>query len=143
MLRSIVVVFYLASFLLTANGALAAHAEGNKTASAVVTAPEVKAQMAAKNKVTIIDVRSLKEYKYNHVPGAINIPGPGLKTLTRRLPKDKSTPIIVYAGGDRFSPADSAFNTLLKMGYTNLKLFRGGMSEWLDNHYPVHKGTRP
>ncbi len=143
MFRFKAVAFSMMLFLFTSTAAMGAHGEGNKAVSGVVTAAEVKEQMAGKNKTAIIDVRSLTEYKYNHIPGAVNIPRPGLKTLTSRLPKDKSTPIIIYARGDSHSDVDSAFNTLSKMGYTNVRLLRGGMLEWLDNHYPVHKGSRP
>ncbi len=143
MFRSRLLVLFMVLSVFTATSAIGAHGEGNKSAGAVLTAADVKEQMTAKNKAAIVDVRSFPEYKYGHIPGAVNIPSPAIKMLANRLPKDKSAPIIIHARGDSFLATNKAFNAISKLGYTNIKVFPGGMLEWQDRHYTVKKGDRP
>ena len=44
----------------------------------------------------IIDVRSRREFRENHLKGAINIPLPEVKRNIERYVKDKSKKILVY-----------------------------------------------
>ncbi len=141
MFRLLVLFMVLSVF--PATSAIGAHGEGNKAPGAPLSAADVKEQMAGKNKAFIIDVRSFPEYKYSHVPGAINVPSPAIRSLANRFPKDKSAPIIIYARGDSFQATNRAFDAISKLGYTNVKVFLGGMLEWLDRHYPVKKGVHP
>jgi len=134
---------FISSFLVSTSVAMAAHGEQHNVNSGNITALQVKELLASETKPVLIDVRSLPEYKFGHIPGAISVPSPAVKMLATRLPKDKSTLIIVYARGDSYLDVDRAFNTMLKMGYTNLKRFSGGILEWMDNHNPVKKGIRP
>ncbi len=140
---TLISVIALALFLIMKPVASAQHGTPHDTSAANFTAEQVREEMGGKSKAVIIDVRSIQEYKYGHIPGAIHVPSPAIRMLNKRLPKDKSTLIILYARGDEFSTVDQAFNALFKMGYKNLRRFPGGMLEWLDNHYPVKKGTRP
>jgi rhodanese-related sulfurtransferase len=130
--------------LFTASATMAAHGEGGKESPyTVVTAEEVKASLTGKNKVYIIDVRSLAEYKYSHIPGAVNVPSPAVKMLSNRLPKDKSAQIIVYERGDSILSTERAVKSLDKMGYKNIKHYSGGILQWLNMKYPLNKGDRP
>ena len=83
------------------------------------------------------------EYKYSHIPGAVNVPSPAVKMLSDRLPKDKSAQIIVYERGDSVLATERAVKSLEKMGYKNIRHFRGGILQWQNMHYPVNKGARP
>ena len=65
----------------------------------VVTAGEVKAYMAGKQKIVLIDARPPQEYREGHIPKAINIPAETVKMHAARLPKDKSIPLIFYCRG--------------------------------------------
>jgi rhodanese-related sulfurtransferase len=108
-----------------------------------VTAMEVKQQMTGSKRTAIIDVRSLQEYRYSHISGSANIPSQAIKTLRNRLPKEKSIPIIIYARGDNNSSLATAYNGIVSLGYTNVKMLRGGIIEWQDKHYPVKNGLLP
>jgi hydroxyacylglutathione hydrolase len=125
------------------SAALAQHGKGQDAVVAVVSAEQVKELKAGKGKVFIVDARSRKEYLYGHIPGAVNIPSPAVRAFPKRLPKNKSTLLIVYDRGDNFLAVDRATNAVVKMGYTNVRRFLGGMLEWTGKHYPVKKGARP
>jgi len=130
-------------FLCTAVAAIAGHGAHENAPTVTVSAEYVKERAAGSQKTALIDVRSLQEYKAGHIPGAVNIPSSAVKMLKDRLPKDASTLIIIYARGDSHSPTDTAFNAVFKMGYKNLKLFRGGVRAWIGKKYTMKKGTQP
>ncbi|XP_060527423.1 rhodanese domain-containing protein CG4456-like [Cylas formicarius] len=105
----------------------------------VVTYEEVK-ELASKKTELIIDVREPKELEdTGKIPGSINIP---LADLERELlshsdeflkkfgieKPDKSAPITVHCkmGGRSLK----ACKLLEQMGYTNLKNYSGGWSDW-------------
>ncbi len=83
--------------------------------------------MQSQNNCTVLDVRTPEEFSQGHIPGAILIPDYELaKRAEKELP-DKNALILVYCrSGNR---SRQAANTLLKLGYTNVKDF-GGIIDW-------------
>lgn len=83
--------------------------------------------MQSQNNCTVLDVRTPEEFSQGHIPGAIFIPDYELaKRAEKKLP-DKNALILVYCrSGNR---SRQAANTLLKLGYTNVKDF-GGIIDW-------------
>lgn len=77
--------------------------------------------------VVLLDVRSSKEYKEGHIPGAIHyFVGKMAKSLPA-IAKDK-TIIIQCQSGDRATIASSY---LEKNGFENVLNYRGSMLDWL------------
>jgi len=64
-----------------------------------VGADQIAGLMTEERKAALIDVRSPEEYQAGHIPGAVNIPAERLTAEKKRLPKDKSTPLIFYCRG--------------------------------------------
>lgn len=85
--------------------------------------------------VTFLDVRTKKEYKSGHVPGAINLSRGLIEfKIGKKLP-DKNAVVVVYCkSGGRSSLAT---NTLVRMGYKNVKSMNGGWKAWTKAGYPV------
>ena len=83
--------------------------------------------MQSQNNCTVLDVRTPEEFSQGHIPSAILIPDYELaKRAEKELP-DKNALILVYCrSGNR---SRQAANTLLKLGYTNVKDF-GGIIDW-------------
>lgn len=65
----------------------------------VISAEQLQERMQSGKRPVIIDVRPREEYLSGHVPAAINIPTEKMSTEHRRLPKDKSTPLVFYCRG--------------------------------------------
>lgn len=83
--------------------------------------------MQSQNNCTVLDVRTPEEFSQGHIPGAILIPDYELaKRAEKELP-DKNALILVYCRSG--SRSRQAANTLLKLGYTNVKDF-GGIIDW-------------
>ena len=74
----------------------------------------------------VLDVRSEKEFKGEHLPGAINLPLPEISRKAPVMLPDKNTPLYLYCGSGR--RAGKALKTLQKSGYTNLHNL-GGIRE--------------
>lgn len=87
----------------------------------------------------LIDVRSPREI--NLLGGSIdaprhrNIMRGWLDIQIDGLIPDKNTPIVVYCGINQRSPL--AADTLMKLGYTNVKNYKDGFFAWKDAGLPV------
>lgn len=82
---------------------------------------------AEEQDVTIVDVRTLEEYKEGHLPEALLVP---LETIGDDMPKalpDKDAVLIVYCRSGRRSK--DAADKLVTLGYQNV-YDMGGIIDW-------------
>ncbi len=82
-----------------------------------------------------------------HVPYYAEIPGTDsfmpfdrMENYRNQLPQDKDAEIIVYCMSGRM--AEYAAESLLKMGYTNVKNLDGGMMAWQQQGLPLTQTMR-
>ncbi len=88
-----------------------------KSGKSIIQTPSSKeiSEIIQNKNITIIDVRTQKEYESGHIKGAINIP---VTEIEAEINYDKDKPIAVYCRtGARSS---EAAKTLEKMGYTKI-----------------------
>ncbi|MEA2047386.1 MAG: rhodanese-like domain-containing protein [Campylobacterota bacterium] len=86
------------------------------------------------NNVTILDVRTSREYDNRHIKNAMHIPVQNLSSNLHKLEKVKHHPIIVYCrSGNR---SIKASRILAKSGFTPLNV-RGGVIELIMNDAPL------
>lgn len=90
-----------------------------------ITLREMKEILKTNSNVTILDVRSMQEYKEGHLGGSINIPVYDLPKEANRKIKNKKDIIIVYCSAGVRSK--KAIQILKKMGYKNLYNIEGGI----------------
>jgi len=86
---------------------------------------------------TFIDVRTEAENKAGHLPGAKWLDRGTMEFNVEKAIPDKATALVVYCkNGGR-----SAFatQTLMEMGYTNVRSMNGGFDGWAKAGYPVEK----
>jgi rhodanese-related sulfurtransferase len=88
-----------------------------------------------KGGVTFLDVRTEKEFKSGHVPGAINLSRGLIEFKIGSKIADKNAVVVVYCktGG---RSALAAY-TLVRMGYKNVKSMDGGWKAWAKAGHPV------
>ncbi len=91
---------------------------------------ELKTAVAKKN-VFLVDVNGTESYSKGHIPGAIDFVV-SEKDLAAKLPKDKNALIVAYCGGPQCNAWKRGADALAKLGYTNVKHFKGGISGWKD-----------
>ena len=105
---------------------------------AEITIPELKAAIAAK-KVTLLDANGTDSWKEGHIPGAIDF-ATAKKNLASVLPKDKSALVVAYCGGPACGAYASAAKAAEKLGYTNVKHLKAGISGWESGHEKMEAG---
>jgi len=99
-----------------------------------ISVSEAKA-ILDKGGFTFLDVRTEKEYKKGHIPGAVNVPRGRLEYDIGKDIPDKNASVVMYCKtGGRSSLATY---TLVKMGYKNVKSMDGGWKAWSKAGYPV------
>jgi rhodanese-related sulfurtransferase len=104
-----------------------------------ITINDLKAAMASKS-VTLLDANGSDSYKEGHIPGAIDFSATKGK-LAKALPKDKAALIVAYCGGPQCQAYESAAKAAQKLGYTNVKHLRAGISGWQDAGEKMEKAN--
>lgn len=80
--------------------------------------------------ITLLDVRTDKEYRQGHIAGSVHIPLDEIGAKAKKLRKDKE--IVVYCqSGNR---SIWAIKRLMGMGFTNLYNLKGGYNAWRRIH---------
>jgi hydroxyacylglutathione hydrolase len=108
----------------------AAGLNGRSTDGTLQTIPSIDAasieKAAAEGGLAVVDVRTPGEWKTGHLPWARHVPLGDLPDRVGDLPKDR--PIVVHcqAGGR----AAIAASLLLARGFSDVRIFSGGFSEW-------------
>ena len=117
--------FLLAAILLTGCGQ--ANQNSQEAVYMNITAQEAKQIMDTEKGYIILDTRAQYEYDESHIPGAIVIPHDEIEEKAEQMLPDKNQLILVYCRSGRRSKI--AAETLVKLGYTNIKEF-GGIINW-------------
>jgi rhodanese-related sulfurtransferase len=86
-------------------------------------------QLIEKKAVTVVDVNGEDSFKKARIPTAVHY-GTVKKDFASVLPKDKSALIVAYCGGPKCTAWEKAAEDACKMGYTNIRHFKGGISGW-------------
>ena len=96
------------------------------------------AQLKGQPGTVVIDVRTPAELALSghvDVPFFFNITRGALEFQIETAVPDKATPIVVYCGVSQRSPL--AADTLMRLGYTNVKNYRDGFFNWKRAGLPV------
>ena len=74
------------------------------------------------------------------IPGSRRVPLDRVGREASELPKD--TPIVVYCSGLACPQSGSAGEKLSALGFSNVRVFEGGLEAWKEAGRPVEKDTR-
>ncbi len=112
-------------------------AETKNHAAEEVSLAELKTLVETK-KAFIIDANSKSSYKDGHIPGAISFAAHE-DDLAKVLPQDKNALIIAYCGGPMCTAWEDPAKMAKKLGYSNIKHYKGGISTWKKEGQKVEK----
>ncbi|MBW3563971.1 MAG: MBL fold metallo-hydrolase [Acidobacteria bacterium] len=87
---------------------------------------ELENRLAGEARLRVVDVRGPGEYASGHVPGAISVPLPEIRSRLDEIPRDGEIAVICE-GGYRSSAAASI---LRSQGFSHLFNVEGGTSAW-------------
>ena len=102
----------------------------------VISREEFKTYMNNDN-VQIVDVRGVTDYESGHVPGADNVFVGTIEDDLDKIRRDRQV-IVHCQAGDRSAVA---YSVLARNGFTRVKNYMGGMSEWVSNNETVNCTT--
>src|SRR3990170_7356963 len=90
--------------------------------------------------IVVLDARSEKDYKENHIPGAVSMPHRTInESSAEQLSKDKV--VIVYCWGPACNASTKAAVRLAQLGF-RVKEMIGGLEYWRREGLPV-EGENP
>lgn len=85
-------------------------------------------------------VMTLHEWAFDamHIPGSIQIDP---RTVADELDLDDT--IIVYCSDEACVASQFAYRALVEGGYTDVRRYSGGLSDWLEAGYPLEGTSVP
>src|ERR1044072_6729667 len=133
--RCIVVILFVLG-----SGVTAAYAQ--QPAASLITADELKAQMASNQRVLVVDVRSPDVFASSTttVKGSYHFKVPHLKYRTQFAPfKDlpRDSEIVIYCTCPKDEASIAGAQILRESGFKNVRVLQGGWNEWMKAKGPV------
>jgi phage shock protein E len=111
-------------------------AEEGKTVFKSIS-PKAAAEMIAKEKPFLLDVRTPNEYYDAHISGATLMPVQQLAERISELDAVKDKPILVYCrSGNRSIPASQI---LIRNGFKKIYNLQNGITGWMKDNLPVER----
>jgi rhodanese-related sulfurtransferase len=93
--------------------------------------------------LVLLDALPPMSYAHSHLPGAINLPPQRVdKSVVRRLP-DPDAEIVVYCANPECQDSVETAERLVELGYTNVRHYPGGKSEWRERAFPLERRGLP
>lgn len=90
--------------------------------------------------LVLVDPRPPADYAAGHIPGAVSVRLPELEQEDRRHPAITGHKWIVVYGEDPGSQvAKGMTKRLLRLQYSKVRMFAGGMKVWRDAGQPIEK----
>ncbi len=89
-------------------------------------------------RLQLLDVRGAEDYEKEHIKGARSLPLGDLDAAKQLF--KLSDVIVVYCDSFVCSASTSAAKILSKMGFTDVRDFKGGLREWKLNGLPTESG---
>lgn len=116
----------------------------------IVATEELKGWIDKKENMLIVDTMPFADsYKKNHLPGAVNFELPvdevnQLDDKTKAefeklLGPDKNRKLVFYCGFTKCGRSHNGAMWAMKLGYTNVYRYPGGIKAWLEAGNPVEK----
>ncbi len=122
----------------------------------IVATDELKSWIDQKKDMLIVDTMPYeKSYKKNHVPGAVQFLFPILEMtewntaetdnktkedFAKLLGTDKNKIIVIYCGFVKCTRSHNGAMWAVKLGYTKVYRYPGGIKAWKEADYPTGKG---
>jgi len=94
-------------------------------------------RMEAKESPTVVDVRTIFEFRKGHIPGVVHAPTWKILLKQARLPADRNAELVVTC---ELGPRALMAKGLLRLyGYRNVVLLAGQMAGWRKAGLPQEK----
>jgi rhodanese-related sulfurtransferase len=107
--------------------------------STLVSCQEVADLMVSEGLFAVFDVRERGEFNQCQIRGATSLPRSQIEFRISQLVPNLEVAIVVYDDADGRGPL--AANTLAQLGYTQVSIVHGGLTEWRSEGRPTVSGV--
>ncbi len=87
--------------------------------------------------VILFDALSTEEYRSAHIPGALSMPPDDVGELAPWFVPEPDSEIVVYGSNAECDRPYRVSADLHRLGYSNVRVYRGGKHEWMRFVLPV------
>ncbi|OGJ50121.1 hypothetical protein A2483_04570 [Candidatus Peregrinibacteria bacterium RIFOXYC2_FULL_33_13] len=103
-----------------------------------ISGEELNKKIEEKSDIIILDVRFEEEYLNGHIPAAklLSMNLISKEKLFNLIPVEDEL-IIIYSYTDERS--DKSTQKVKELGYTNIKILKGGYKSWTEKNLPIEK----
>lgn len=91
--------------------------------------------------VVVVDALPSSYYDQEHLPGALNITEAEVDELAPRLLPDLDAPIVTYCSNTACSNSEAVARRLVAAGYTNVRVYRAGIQDWVEGGYATESAV--
>ena len=85
----------------------------------------------------VIDVSNSTDYAKGHIRGAMHMPPSRIESGNQELLKHRERPVLIYCRNNQVAPQMAG--RLVKLGFTNVNVLAGGLSQWISDQQPVSR----
>ena len=103
-----------------------------------ITREELKAKIESRDEFLLVNVLAPMYFNQMHIPNSINVPVDELGERALDL-WDEDDDIVVYCSSFDCGASPRAARTLEDLGFTNVADFEGGLSDWEEAGFPLHR----
>ncbi|HUP02171.1 MAG TPA: rhodanese-like domain-containing protein [Gemmatimonadota bacterium] len=100
---------------------------------------ELKQKIDRGDHFRLVETLGEEKYRQAHLPDAINLPPDRIQDLAPEILPDKDETIVVYCASPTCNASANAARALADMGYTDIRDYEGGKSDWVDHGLPVER----
>ena len=94
--------------------------------------------------VTVVDTLSQLSWESRRLPGAVRIaPGEARAGHVAALLPDKDRLVVTYCSDRGCTASLRVAEALTGLGYTRVRRYRGGLSDWIDAGFPFESSHSP
>ena len=92
--------------------------------------------------LVLVDALAPMSYAHSHLPGAINLIPERVDDEARRRIPDLDANVVVYCANESCESSVEVAERLVELGYTHVRHYPGGKSEWTEAGLPLEGRTR-
>jgi rhodanese-related sulfurtransferase len=97
--------------------------------------PAQAVTMINRENAVVVDVSAQSDFNKGHIVDALHIPPSSLDGSDANLKKLKGKPVLVVCKTGQ--TAGTAASRLLKQGASQVAVLKGGMTQWINDKFPV------
>jgi rhodanese-related sulfurtransferase len=101
---------------------------------------ELRAGLERGEPVVVLEALPAPYYRKAHLPGARLMPHDRVEELAESLIPARGSAVVVYCASETCRNSDQAAASLRQLGYTNVRVYRGGKADWQAAGLPVEGG---